>query len=83
MAQKFFISYDLLGTGRNQDYQQIENILINGGAERVLINLWVYEGQLYDSTEAVRDALLSLLRKNDRLLVIEANEWAWYIGKPL
>lgn len=76
--KKFFISYDLVGRNRNQDYQQIENLLINANAERVLINLWVYEGDRYQNTVNVRDALRSYMSNNDRLLVIEATEWAWY-----
>jgi len=73
----FFISYDLrLAT--NADYQRVENVLIGIQAERVLINLWRYEGTLYENTVSVRNALLPYFRQGDRLLVIDANEWAWY-----
>ncbi|RUS93920.1 hypothetical protein DSM106972_095190 [Dulcicalothrix desertica PCC 7102] len=76
-TKKFFISYDL-SFATTQDYQRIENMLISSNAERVLINLWVYEGTLYENTISVRDALLPYFKLNDRLLVIDANEWAWY-----
>jgi hypothetical protein len=77
MTKKFFISYDLrLAT--TADYQRIENVLIGVNAERVLINLWFYEGTLYENTVGVKNALLPYFKPEDRLLVIDAIDWAWY-----
>jgi hypothetical protein len=77
MTKKFFISYDLTHA-TNADYQRIESVLIKVNAERVLINLWFYEGTLYENTVNVRNALLPCFKANDRLLVIDAKDWAWY-----
>jgi hypothetical protein len=75
--KKFFISYDLR-FATTQDYRRIEDKLIEAGAQRVLHNLWVYEGNLYENTVSVRNALLPYIKRDDRLLVIDAIEWSWY-----
>lgn len=80
-AKVFFISYDLTNSGnRFQDYKQIENLLLTAGAKRILINLWAYEAPLNTNSIDIRDELNQYIRSSDRLLVIEAVEWAWYLG---
>lgn len=80
----FIISYDLVaGGGRTQDYLAIDKVLSEVGAERPLFSLWIYQGSLYENTEGIRDALLPYFRETDRLLVVEANHLAWYIGIPV
>lgn len=78
MEKVFIITYDLFGLGRSADYQAIENELYEAGANRVLINVWEFRGRRFTNTAQIRDILLRHLRQNDRLLVVEAVEAAWY-----
>lgn len=81
--KKFIISYDLIGLHRNQDYQQIQNLLLSAGADRILINLWLYNGYFYETAEGIKNTLIRYVRNNDRLLVIESLDGAAYIGTPM
>ncbi|MEH2121576.1 hypothetical protein [Nostoc sp.] len=53
--KKFIISYDLVGQGRSIDYQQIENLLSSVGAERILINFWLYDGYFFETAEGIKN----------------------------
>jgi hypothetical protein len=71
------------GGGRTQDYLEIDRVLSEAGAQRPLFTLWIYEGNLYENTESIRNVLLPYFRETDRLLVVEAKDYAWYIGIPV
>ena len=81
--KKFIISYDLVGLRRNLDYQQLQNLLSSAGAERILINLWLYNGYFYESAESIKNTLRRYIRSNDRLVVIESLDGSAYIGTPM
>lgn len=82
-TKKFFISYDLVDTEiypdhRSGAYQRIEKMLEYLKAKRVLDNLWFYEGVEYPSAESIKGGLRHLFGDNDRLLVIDANSYAYH-----
>ncbi|WP_298905244.1 hypothetical protein [uncultured Nostoc sp.] len=81
--KKFIISYDLVGLHRSTDYQHIQNFLSSAGAERILINLWLYNGYFYETAEGIKNTLIRYVIKNDRLVVMESLNGATYIGTPM
>ena len=71
MNKLFFVSYDLIA-GKN--YSKISSKLQSMRAEKVLLSLWALRGNYTAST--LLDTLKAYVDSDDRLLVIESNDWA-------
>jgi hypothetical protein len=69
---KYLISYDLTLPG--QDYKNLISGLQRSGARKVLLSAWVIETSW--SAPAIRDWVMKLTDKNDRVLVTEFGQWA-------
>ncbi len=70
----FLVSYDLLKPG--QDYQSLFTALGNLGGRRVLLSAWVLRGN--QTATSLRDYLQAHIDQNDRMLVVQFDNWASY-----
>jgi len=68
---QFLISYDLTQPG--QDYKNLIAGLQKSGARRVLLSAWVINTPW--SATAIRDWVMKLTDRNDRVLVTEFSDW--------
>ena len=72
---KFLITYDLRAPG--QDYETLWEALRRWGAKRALESVWILKGNY--TTVTIRDAIMQIIDKNDRLLVVQMDDnWASY-----
>ncbi len=69
---QYLISYDLNQPG--QDYKNLIAGLQKSGARKVLLSAWVIDTSW--SATAIRDWVVKLTDKNDRVLVTEFGQWA-------
>jgi hypothetical protein len=72
----FVVTYDLRSPGR--DYTALWDQLRKVGAVRALESVWLLETS--QSATEVRDALISWMDANDRLLVVEITAHAAWAG---
>ncbi|HII4313820.1 hypothetical protein QYZ44_17090 [Vibrio parahaemolyticus] len=71
MAQ-YFLSYDLVD---NRDYSRINKALESFNAIRVLESVWCFN-RFDTDAEKLRNYFGRYIDSDDRLLVIESNDWA-------
>jgi len=69
---KYFLSYDLVA---NRDYSRIHNALESFNAIRVLESVWCFT-RINTNAEGLRNHFAQFIDSDDRLLVIESNDWA-------
>lgn len=68
----YFLEYDLR---KQRDYQKVYDELAKFSALRVLQSLWCFN-RVNTNTENLRNHFRQFIDQDDRLIVIEANEWA-------
>ncbi|MEW7007566.1 hypothetical protein [Lentilitoribacter sp. EG35] len=70
------VSWDL--NGSSPSHAEMDKYIgnITADAKRVLETVWWVK--YHGTAEQLRDRILSLVSNNDRLLVIEAKDGAWY-----
>lgn len=68
----YFISYDIQS---GHDYSNLYAALQQLNAKRILLSVWALS-RVNTTTSGLRDFLKGHLRNGDRLLVIEASDWA-------
>ncbi len=69
---QILISYDLTQPG--QDYKNLIAGLQKSGARQVLLSAWVINTSW--TATAIRDWVMKLTDRNDRVLVTEFGDWA-------
>ncbi len=69
------ITCDLSGPGRS--YARLWDALEKAGAKRILESTWAFKNELGpDGLRSMRDNLMNLIDKNDRLYIAEVIAWS-------
>lgn len=72
----YLISYDLMKQPTTEDYKKLTNALETGlNAKRVLLSQWVCN-RVNTNASSLRDYIRPYLDSNDRLLVVQFDDWA-------
>jgi hypothetical protein len=70
-VKDFFVTYDLI---KRKDYPTLWTALERLGARRVMLSVW--EFQANSTAKQVRDHLAQHIDADDRLLVMDVQDWA-------
>ena len=70
----YYLSYDLIKT---KDYQTLYDELDKFGAKRVLESVWCFKYSR-DNSSNLRDHFKKFIDSDDKLLVIQSDNWAGY-----